>query len=68
MRRSGRCPRPHGLELVRGKLIELDRILADLTELRRGLRVLLEFSRASRRGPAAVCHHIERLTHVKGRR
>jgi len=58
MRRSGRCPCPHVLELVRGKLSELDRTLADLTELRRGLRELLESSRASRRGPAAICQHI----------
>lgn len=68
MRRSGRCPCPHVLELVRDKLADLDRTLADLTELRRGLRQLLESSRATRRGPAAVCHHIERLTLVKGRR
>ena len=68
MRRSGRCPCPHVLELARDKLVELDQTLADLTELRRGLRELLQSSRASRRGPATVCHHIERLTLVKGRR
>lgn len=67
MRRSGRCPCPHVLELVRGKVGELDRTLADLTEVRRGLRQLLRASRRSRRGSAAVCHHIERLALVKGR-
>jgi len=64
MRRSGRCPCPHVLSLVRNKLADLDRTMADLTEVRRGLRQLLEASGASRRGPAAVCHHIERLTLV----
>jgi MerR family copper efflux transcriptional regulator len=68
MRRSGRCPCPHVLKLVRDKVTELDRTLADLTEVRRGLRELLRSARASRRGQAAVCHHIERLTLVKGRR
>ena len=68
MRRSGKCPCPHVLELVRGKLADLDQALADLTELHRGLRQLFASSRASRRGPTAVCHHIERLALVKGRR
>ncbi len=68
MRRSGRCPCPHVLALVRDKLADLDRTLADLTEVRRGLRQLLEASRAPRRGSAAVCHHIERLTLVNERR
>lgn len=56
IRRSGRCPCPHVLDLVREK-VEV-----------RGLRELLRFSRSTRRGSAAVCHHIERLTLVKGRR
>ena len=68
MRRTGRCPCPHVLKLVRGKLADLDRTLTDLTELRRGLHELLESSRASGRGSAAVCHRIERLTLLKGRR
>jgi len=69
MRRSGRCPCHHVLELVRRKIEDLDRTLADLTDVRRGLRDLLKASsRSARRGEAAVCHHIERLTLVKGRR
>ena len=69
MRRSGRCPCHHVLELVRRKIEDLDRTLAGLTEVRRGLRDLLKASsRSARRGEAAVCHHIERLTLVKGRR
>ena len=69
MRRSGRCPCPHVLELVRRKIEDLDRTLADLTDVRRGLQELVRASsRSARRGGAAVCHHIERLTLVKGRR
>ena len=69
IRRSGRCPCPHVLALVRHKVEELDRTLADLTEVRRGLQELLRpSSRSARRGEAAVCHHIERLQIVKGRR
>lgn len=69
MRRSGRCPCPHVLDLVRRKIEDLDRTLADLTDVRRGLRELLRASsRSARRGEAAVCRHIERLTLVKGRR
>ncbi len=56
------------LDLVRQKVAELDRTLADLTEVRRGLRELLRSSsRSARRGDAAICH-IEHLTLMKGRR
>ncbi len=69
IRRSGRCPCPDVLDLVGQKLEELDRTLADLTEVRRGLlEILRSSSRSVRRGEAAVCHHIERLRLVKGRR
>lgn len=68
IRRSGRCPCPHVLDLVRQKVTELDQTLADLTQVRRGLLQLLSSSRSARGGKAAVCHHIERMTLVKGRR
>ncbi len=69
IRRSGRCPCPHVLDLVREKVQELDRTLADLTEVRRRLQeILRSSSRSARRGEAAVCRHIERLKLVKGRR
>src|SRR6266446_7432283 len=48
MRRSGRCPCPHVLDLVRQKVEELDRTLADLTDVRRGLQGLLRSSSRSR--------------------
>jgi len=41
IKRSGRCPCPHVLDLVREKVQELDRTLADLTEVRRGLQEIL---------------------------
>ncbi len=69
VRRSGRCPCPHVLALARRKIKELDRTLADLTDVRRGLQDLLRTSsRVGRRGEAAVCRHIEQLTLTKGRR
>src|SRR5882762_7007611 len=69
IKRSGRCPCARVLDLVRHKVAELDRTLADLTEVRRGLQELLRSSsRSARRGEAAVCHHIERLKIVIGRR
>ena len=67
IKRSGRCPCPHVLDLVRQKAAELDRTLADLAEVRRVLRELLRSSsRSARRGKAAVCRHIERLELMKG--
>lgn len=69
VRRSGRCPCPHVLELARRKIKELDRTLADLTDVRSGLQDLVRTSsRVGRRSEAAVCRHIEQLTLKKGRR
>ena len=69
IRRSGRCPCPHVLDLVRQKVEGLDQTLADLSEVRRGLKELLRSGSASRRrGKDTVCHHIERLKIVQGRR
>jgi len=68
IKRSGRAPCPHVLDLVRQKVGNLDRAVADLTEVRRGLQELLRSWRSARRGEAAVCPHIERRKLVKGRR
>ena len=67
-KRSGRVPCSHVLDLVRQKVGDLDRAVADLTEVRRGLQELLTSGRSARRREAAVCPHIERLKLVKGRR
>jgi len=68
IKRSGRVPCSHVLDLVRQKVADLDRAVADLTEVRRGLQELLRSWRSARRGEAAVCPNIERLKLVKGRR
>ena len=68
IKRTGRPPCPHVLDLVHRKVERIDRALADLAEVRRGLRALVGSWRSSRRGAAAVCPHIERLTLPKGRR
>jgi DNA-binding transcriptional MerR regulator len=60
IRRSGRAPCAHVLELVQRKLRHIEQTLVDLDRVCRGLRVLAR-SRASRRRPAAVCPHIEHL-------
>lgn len=61
IKRSGRAPCGHVRDLVRRKTAELDRTLTQLGEVRRGLRALLERSRAGSPGNAAVCHCIEDL-------
>jgi MerR family transcriptional regulator, copper efflux regulator len=60
IRRSGRAPCPQVCDLVRRKAADLDRRLADLAEVRRGLRRLLNDWRSWDGVPAAVCAHIER--------
>src|SRR5215472_5849580 len=55
IKRSGRCPCPHVLDLVRQKVEALDRTLADLTEVRRGLQaILISYARSTRRSKATV--------------
>lgn len=60
IRRSGRAPCPHVHELVRRKAADLDRTLADLNEVRHGLRRLLATWRSERQRAASICPHIER--------
>jgi hypothetical protein len=59
---------PHVLDLVHQKVAELDRALADVTDVRRRHQVLLRSWRSAQRGEAAVCPHIEHLELVKGTR
>jgi DNA-binding transcriptional MerR regulator len=59
IRRSGRCPCPHVRDLVQRKVDELDQQLADLQEVRDGLRAMLKRWRRGTRMPAAICPHIE---------
>jgi MerR family transcriptional regulator, copper efflux regulator len=59
IKRSGRAPCAHVRDLVHRKTAELDRTMAHVGEVRRGLRALLERSRARSRGNAVVCHCIE---------
>jgi DNA-binding transcriptional MerR regulator len=68
LRRSGRAPCPHVHELVRRKAADLDRALADLEQVRRGLRRLLKSWRSEPRRGTAICPHIERAapSDVKG--
>jgi len=61
MKRAGRAPCPHVHDLVRRKADELDRQLAELMTMRKELRGVLARWRASRRGSAVVCLHIERI-------
>jgi MerR family transcriptional regulator, copper efflux regulator len=59
IQRSGRLPCPHVHGLVLRKRADLDRRLADLSEMRKRLDAVLRGWR-SRCGTAAVCLHIER--------
>jgi MerR family transcriptional regulator, copper efflux regulator len=68
LKRSGRTPCAHVLNLVRVKVARVDRALTDLTEVREQLRVLLRSWRSGRHRPAAVCPCIEHLRVAKGRR
>jgi DNA-binding transcriptional MerR regulator len=65
--RSGRLPCPHIRELVRRKTAELDRALADMAEIRRGLERLLG-TRVGTHKKSDVCPYIEAITNVTNRR
>jgi DNA-binding transcriptional MerR regulator len=68
IKRSGRAPCPHVLDLVRQKARELDRALVDMAKVRRGLQRLLRSPRSAPRGKTLICAHIEGLTLPKERR
>lgn len=70
IKRAGRAPCSHVLDLVRRKAKELDQTLSDLMTVRKGLRTLLRSScRSTEHGWAIVCPHIERpIRAKKGRR
>ena len=59
IKRAGRAPCPHVRDLVKRKAEELEQRLADLMEIREGLRTLLQSWRSLRQNRAAVCPHIE---------
>ncbi len=59
IKRSGRAPCPHVGDLVRRKVADLDRTLAELTEVRNALRRLLQSGAADCRTGAAICPRIE---------
>lgn len=60
IKRAGSRPCPHVRELVRRKAAALDRQLAGLTDVRDGLRGLLNGWRDLPATTAVVCPHIER--------
>jgi DNA-binding transcriptional MerR regulator len=68
IKRSGRTPCQHVLDLVHLKLTNIEQALTDLAEVRRQLRGLLRSWQSRRHRSAAVCPCIEHLTGVKGRR
>lgn len=68
IKRSGRVPCPHVLDLVRRKAEDLDKALDALTQVRNGLRGLLRSWRSAQRGRAVVCPHIEGQKLGKGGR
>lgn len=65
IKRSGRVPCPNVHDLVRRKFKDLDKALADLTEVRQRLRELLKLWRPGRRSGAVICPHIEHLAAQK---
>ena len=65
IKRSGRVPCSHVLQLVRRKIDDVDKVLVDLSAARRGLRALLRSLPGRAGRTAAVCPHIEHLNHLK---
>jgi DNA-binding transcriptional MerR regulator len=59
IKRAGRAPCPHVRDLVRRKAEDLDQRLRDLTEVRDGLRAMLNGWDSMGDGRAAICAHIE---------
>ena len=59
IKRAGWAPCLHVRDLVKRKAEELEQRLADLMEIREGLRVLLRNWRSLGQNRAAVCPHIE---------
>src|SRR6266478_2576812 len=68
LKRSGRTPCKHVLDLVHLKLENIEQALADLAEVRGHLRGLLHSCYSRRYRPAAVCPCIDQLTIVKAGR
>ncbi len=68
IKRSGRAPCHHVRDLVRRKASDLDKQLADLTEVRARLRTLLKSWSSQRTGQALVCPHIEQANGPNRRR
>jgi len=68
LKRSGRTPCSHVLDLVHLKLENIERALIDLAEVRGQLQGLLRSWRSRRGRPAAVFPCIEHLKVVKGGR
>jgi MerR family transcriptional regulator, copper efflux regulator len=68
LRRSGRTPCTHVLDLVHLKLKNIEQALTDLADVRGQLRGLLRSWQFRRHDSAAVCPCIEHLPIVKGGR
>lgn len=68
LKRSGRTPCTHVLDLVHAKLENIEQALTDLAEVRGQLQGLLRSWQSRRHRPAAVCPCIEHLNVVTGRR
>jgi hypothetical protein len=68
LKRSGRTPCTHVIDLVHLKLENIERALADPAEVRGQMPGPLRSWRSRRDRPAAVCPCIEHLKVVKGGR